>query len=51
MGPVETADKMCYLIRDLKFHGYSVGLMELTSRRDKYSTIKALNGCYRVVAT
>ena len=50
MGPVETADQMYYLIRYLKFHRYNVGLMELTSRRDKYSTIKALNGCYQDLA-
>ena len=50
MGPVETADQMYYLIRILKFHGYNVELMELSSRRDKYSTSKALNGCYQGLA-
>ena len=50
MGTVETADQMYYLIRILKFQGYNVRLMELSSRRDKYSTSKAVNGCYQGLA-
>ena len=50
MGPIETSDKIYFLIEKFKFHNFKVSIMALISRRDKSAAIKKLNDCYHHLA-